>query len=294
MKAVAAFAMTSRRNAIVAVLGLGVLPILGLLSAVPLLVVLLSMASLLSAAVVALVCMQQGAAEGFKVLVWALLPTLVWAVSGLILPMAVVLGTFMLALVLSSTKSWELSLLSSVLVGLGVLMYVFITPGFFDALRPALEQVFQESPELSEVFLVDGIDTLLNELAYGFCIGVMLYSVLLLMLARSWQAGLYNPGGFQKEFHQVRLSLKSALILLAVTAAGVVLGNSPALASFGLIPIFLVGLGLMHGIVAMKNWPVGFLVILYATMVTGYTVLFVIMMALLDSVMNFRKRLAQQ
>jgi hypothetical protein len=37
-----------------------------------------------------------------------------------------------------------------------------------------------------------------------------------LMLARWWQAGIHNPGGFQKEFHSYTIGAKIAVILTGI------------------------------------------------------------------------------
>jgi len=44
-------------------------------------------------------------------------------------------------------------------------------------------------------------------------------SICLLMLARWWQAVLYNPGGFQQEFHQFKLQPAIAMMLMVLFLA---------------------------------------------------------------------------
>lgn len=277
MKALAAFAMTGRRNAIIAALILGILP----------------MINILSAPVVALVCLRHGASEGLKVLVWAVLPALGWMLIGEIFPFAMLIGTFALAAVLRSTGSWELTLLTTVVVGLAALAYVYLNPLFFERLHEAIDLFFEANPELQAGTYLQDPDQLI---ATWFGFVVMLFCALLLMLARYWQACLYNPGGFQIEFHQLRLSRKSAAILLTATVLGYVGGGYLAPLTYSLLPILLAGLGLIHGIVRIKRWPVMVLVILYftLTLMSPYTLSFVIVMAMLDSTVDFRKKLEQQ
>ena len=267
--------MTSRRNAIIAALILGILP----------------MINVLSAPVVALVCLRHGAVEGSKVLVWAILPAIAWMLLGEIFPFALLLGTYSLAIVLRSTGSWEASLLATVAVGLAALAYVYVNPLFFERMHEAIGLILEANPELEgEMFLQDPEQLI----AAWFGFVAMLFCTLLLMLARYWQASLYNPGGFQIEFHQLRLSRKSSAILLAATVLGLVGGEIFAPLLYALLPILIAGLGLIHGIVQIKRWPVVALVILYFTLLSPYTLSFVIVMAMLDSTVDFRKRLGKQ
>jgi len=277
MRALAAFVMSSRRNAIIAAMILGIMPVI----------------NILSAPVVALVCLRQGAVEGLKVLVWALLPTIAWMQVGEIFPFAILVGTYCLALVLRSTDSWELTLSSSVLVGLAALAYVYLNPLFFERMGQVIE-VLQASPDLQgEVFLQDK-ELLLSQLAFWFSFVAALFCILMLMLARYWQAGLYKPGGFQIEFRQIRLGKTSAAILLALTGLGLFGGGYLTPLLYSALPLLVAGLGLMHGIIALKRWPVAALVILYITLLSPYTLSFLIVAAVMDSSVDFRKRFSQQ
>lgn len=277
MRALAAFVMSSRRNAIIAAMILGIMPVI----------------NILSAPVVALVCLRQGAVDGLKVLVWALLPALVWMQVGEIFPFAILIGVYCLALVLRNTDSWELTLSATVLVGLGALAYVYLNPLFFERLGQAIE-LLQANPDLQdEVFLQDK-ELLLSQLAFWFGFMVIVFCVLMLMLARYWQASLYNPGGFQSEFHQLRLGRTSVTVLLALTGLGLFGSGYLTPLLYGALPLLLAGLGLMHGIIALKRWPLAALVILYITLLSPYTLSFLIIAAVLDSSVDFRKKFARQ
>lgn len=281
MRALAAFVMSSRRNSVIAAMILGIIPVI----------------NILSAPVVALVCLRKGAVEGLKVLVWALLPAIAWMQIGDIFPFATLIGTYCLALVLRNTDSWELTLSATVLVGLGALAYVYVNPLFFEPLGQAIELLLANPDLQGEVFLQDK-ELPLSQLAFWVGLMVVLFCVLMLMLARSWQAGLYNPGGFQSEFHQLRLGRTSVTVFLALAGLGLFGGGYFTPLLYGALPLLLAGLGLMHGITALKRWPLAVLVILYIILLSRYTqyytISFLIIAAVLDSSVDFRKKFSQQ
>ena len=114
MRSLAEFAMAGRRQAVLAAILLGVLPVL----------------NFLSAPVVALVCLRHGRTEGMIVLAWAALPALGWAVLGDVIPLLLLIGIAVLANVLRATNSWEATLISAIGVGIGALLGLLIRPDF--------------------------------------------------------------------------------------------------------------------------------------------------------------------
>ena len=102
MRGLAEYVMLGRRQAIIIVLLCGFFPLL----------------YFFSAATVALVALRKGQREGLLILLWALLPAgLLWAM-GDTSPVFLLLGTYVLALVLRNTLSWQLVLLLALAVGL--------------------------------------------------------------------------------------------------------------------------------------------------------------------------------
>ena len=116
-----------------------------------------------------------------------------------------------------------------------------------------------------------------------------------LTLARSWQAQLYNPGGFREEFHQVRLPPATALLMLALAFGGAAI--SPTLlmlAPVATLPLAVSGVALMHGLVGIRQlgrtWLIAFYMLLLVVTQLVYPV--IIFAACLDSLFDFRSRLA--
>ena len=114
------------------------------------------------------------------------------------------------------------------------------------------------------------------------------------LVGRWWQALLYNPGGFQQEFYQLRLSRTNIFVLVA----GLVLFSSiegyHQWAWLFAIPIIIVGIALVHALVALKqlsrHWLFGF----YVIFITFAPVVPLLMMAVIaDSALDFRLRLTK-
>jgi hypothetical protein len=89
-------------------------------------------------------------------------------------------------------------------------------------------------------------------------------AVLSLLLARYWQALLYNPGGFREEFHALRLpplwTTGLGLLSLAVWA------QEPWVSGWALVvsvPLMFCGFSLVHAYVAASGRGASSLVIFY-------------------------------
>jgi uncharacterized protein YybS (DUF2232 family) len=121
--------------------------------------------------------------------------------------------------------------------------------------------------------------------------------ILSLLLARWWQSLLYNPGGFQREFHAFRLHrLTSIAGLLAL--ALLLLPFLPMTNFFGYLGLllfavlFLQGLAVIHAILARAGARTAWLVGLYLLLLLlpPQTVLVLAVVGLLDISIDFRAR----
>ncbi|MCH7817034.1 MAG: hypothetical protein IIC60_10750, partial [Proteobacteria bacterium] len=113
----------------------------------------------------------------------------------------------------------------------------------------------------------------------------------LLMLARWMQAALYNPGGFQKEFHGLRIELKVALLLLGLMLLanfGVLVPSAWVL--YLAVPLMFSGLALIHAVVAKKKLSTMWLTALYVLLLP-FVMQLIVLLALVDSWYDFRARL---
>lgn len=135
-------------------------------------------------------------------------------------------------------------------------------------LAPALEGAAKERiDEISAAVAVTA------QVMTGFIGGLMGLTVLgCLFIARWWQAMLYNPGGFQSEFHQLRLGRGFSLITLA---AGILLlvssSQSVPIATdllVVMVMLFMIqGLAVSHYLVARAGANAGWLVALYVMVI---------------------------
>ncbi|PPC74398.1 hypothetical protein C4K68_26035 [Pokkaliibacter plantistimulans] len=277
MRALAEYLMQGRRQALLVAVVCAALP----------------MMFWLSAATVSLVTLRRGYREGVKIVVWALLPTLAWWAMGDPTPLMSLLGTFILAWVLRATVSWPLVLLVSTLIGL-------LLSG---VLPMALQALVSQLQTLSDSWLASVVDgpvpsdarhwlmqLLIGALAAFQC-AINLGSV---MMARAWQADLYNPGGFRAEFHQLRLPAWLALALGFVLMLGAGAGPEwlrwlPVLS----LPLVVAGLALVHGVIGIKALGKAWLGALYvALLLLGpYVYPLLMLLGVIDSLVNIRRRL---
>ncbi|MDF1766446.1 MAG: hypothetical protein P1V29_08700 [Gammaproteobacteria bacterium] len=270
MRALAEFVMKDRRRAIIAVLLLGLLPMVNLLSPV----------------VVGLTLLRKGVNEALAVLVWALLPMGAYAYIGDAIPLILLLSVTGLAAVLRQTQSWELTLSGAMLVGLSVEAYLLLRPELLDLL-------FQQLDAYMVANRIEGlpIDELRASLTSLLAVTYGALAALQLMLARWMQAALYNPGGFRQEFHSLRIGNKVALLLVAITL-GASAGVLPASwVVYSTLPLLFAGIALVHGVVALRQMPGAALTVFYAVMLLPIAMQGVVLLALIDSWYDFRARL---
>ena len=113
------------------------------------------------------------------------------------------------------------------------------------------------------------------------------------MLARWWQALLYNPGGFKVELHQLRLSPVATATLVAIMLVTAV--NLPVYRLWVfmfLIPIVVCGFALVHGVFGIRGLAKGWLLAFYLMwLFVAWVKLALVLLAVIDSWVDFRKRL---
>lgn len=273
MRGLAEFVMKGRKQAIMAVLLLGLIPILNFLSPV----------------VVGLVVLRKGLTEATQVLVWAVLPIGGWAIAGDPVPLIMLLGITGLAALLRATESWEFTLLSAIAIGLCVEIYLRLQPAVLDLIFLQMQPYFDANGIQGEQ-----LDSLRDVLTSFMGAVYMFLSIALLMLSRWMQAALFNPGGFQQEFHALRVEQKVALILVGL----MMLANFEILIPqswmvYLVLPLVFSGLALIHAVVATKKLSSLWLAALYALIVLPIIANMVVLLALLDSWYDFRTRLAK-
>ncbi|UVK82611.1 hypothetical protein LOY46_24250 [Pseudomonas sichuanensis] len=274
MRALASFIMRGRVQATFVVVISAVLPLL----------------FWLSAAAGSLVFLRRGFKDASSVIAWGLLPAVVMWYFGEPSTLLVFLGTLGLAALLRAGHSWSRVLLSSVVLGL---LYSLILDAVlretFEVLAKALEKAL---PQFEGKPVLPG-ELIGPLLVASSAVMLQLFSLLALMLARYWQAALYNPGGFGREFRELKLPLVPMLALVSLMALGPFIGSQfIVLASASSLVLLLAGIALIHGLVAQGRlagfWLVGMYVTLPLLMQLMYPLL--VVLAIVDSLIDFRGR----
>jgi hypothetical protein len=280
MKALAEFAMRGRFQALlITVIGAGSL-----------------LFSPISAAVLALVTLRKGAGEGAWLLFWALLPAgslvYLYGDSG---PLSLLLAVMVLALVLRNTVNLPLAVLVSVPVGaaIGLAMvgfagvYLDQIAAYFGEFLATLEQQLSQGDQ--NVVLARPTPV---QIAGMLGAGTAMTAVLCLLLARYWQAALYNPGGFGEEFRELyyppMVAVALALGIVALAALG---AEYRTWAMICALPLTFAGIGLVHARARHRGQGRGWLTGFYlAWLFFDPVKLLVVFVAIADSWMNFRRR----
>ena len=263
---------------------------------------------LISPATVAFVSMRRGTQDGTYVLCWALLPAVVslfvseYGPMMAFITLAAVIATYIVALLLRTSSSWAYALMGLVALSTlsALLLTVFVSSPaeeLVKVLGNILSQQGASSPA-HKALNFEPTDTLV----LGFVAYVLTWNGLLsLFLGRWWQAMLYNPEGFQSEFHAIRLKPSQAIVCLLSAVYCLSLGGDYQVwGSLFALPLFIAGLAIVHSSVKQLGIGKGWLVLFYVALMLFSPMLLVLysplmvmltIMAFMDTWINFRARI---
>ena len=261
----------------------------------------------LSGAAVALVTLVNGHRKGLLVTAIAGIGTAVF--SGLILSipelaiyyvLLVWLPVVMVAVVLRQTMSLVLSL--QLIAGVSLLgiivLYVFF-PDFGEIWRSSLNMMADDliansngTLDTEQLQLI--IDRVVSLLPGFFASSFMIGTMLSLYLARWWQAVIYNPGGFGKEFRAINLGKATALIALVIAMTASLIKadifNAMLLVVFALY--LNQGVAVLHAVFVGKQLNAVWLFMIYLLMFfVPHIVVLLSLAGLADTWIDFRRRL---
>lgn len=247
-----------------------------------------------------LVTLRKGWQEGLIVTLWAVLPALValwlgdFGLAQVLASVAVVCVTYIVAGVLRSTVSWSAVL--SVIVGLSALFALIIGLGI-GGVAEELEAFFFKLLSSAEG---EGDSELIAQLskwsdirAAGLiAMWIGLSSVMGIVVARWWQAILYNPGGFRSEFYQIRLAVPLTMFSGGATAYCLMSGPDYQFwAELFRLPLLLIGLAIVHCGIAKRRLGLFAIVAAYFALIAiPVAGLLVILLGLTDAWIDYRKR----
>lgn len=249
------------------------------------------------AAIASLVLLRKGANQAISVGMVGLVIGLVSWYFERPTPLLVLLGALVLAQTLRITISWVYVLLVSVLISVGCywLFYLNPTNQMAEMVTVAiaqfpemLQQTYQITPEQS-VAMAKIAAPIVIPLMYA--IGIQLLSIVSLLVARYWQALLYNSGGFREEFYQLRMPIgvMTALVIGMLIVPNLI--DSLVVLTFACsIPLVFAGLSLIHALFAKAQMNVG-IVVFYIMFIVAIYVFYplLVILAIVDSFLNLRK-----
>lgn len=268
---------------------------------------LLLPAAWLSAAAIALVVLVNGAQAGTRVMAYALLGScaFAWLIFGapqlaFYFVLMAWLPVWLPAVVLRQTVSLANSLLVITALALvAVLSMYFFFPGLSEMFRPALDELVQRlatqyQGQISLQQLETAKELILRLIPGLFASSMLLGAMISLLLARWWQAVLYNPGGFAKEFQNLRLGKSSAAIAILITLAAFALqsdtGNAMLMVLFTLY--LTQGSSILHAVVNGRKLNDFWLFVVYGLVfMIPHMVALLAIVGMADAFVDFRHKL---
>ena len=255
---------------------------------------------LISSATIALVALCKGAKEGTLLFLWVSLVLVLTHQLGTNnpLPTAVTIASLAI-MVLAATvhkilASWQWTLLVTIVIAvvcaLGFSIFMGSSVTAFAASAQDMLNAIKSQQQNVQLSIVITEPVLLGLVATILAIG----SFMSLALARWWQAGIYNPGGFQNEFHSFTIEAKVAVLLIAVLMVGQILPSSSQIwTELAALPLWVAGIALIHYTVKLFGQGKQWLAFLYVAMIMvgKPVVILLVLLGLTDSLIDLRSRL---
>lgn len=260
----------------------------------------ISINAIAGAAAIALVWLRKGTNDGLLAAMAGLLPAAVLAYThGTYSLLLIIINSCLGSYLLRSTMNWRLTLLG--LAVLSLLSAVILEHlaaanlqqyvAFYDQIMTELKQ--QATPNNQELVKLLPEKLEVSYIAGLFGILIMAGCTFSLLIARSLQAKLFNPGGFQQEFHALRLSKGD--ILAAFIGCGVLYKLSGGYLVWVWIPLFpliISGIALFHFMAGQRKLAVQWYIVFYLVLIFWNPLkLVMVMLATMDGFSNIRQRI---
>ncbi len=260
------------------------------------------------AAVVALVILRHG--KGALPVAAAAAAAATWyGVNGNIGPLVTLVAVCCAAMVLRATRQWRALLLALSAIAAGLALAVMGLAGSYvdqsvEIFVQSLDQVQAQAEQAvaagqAQPAVLERIEWLRQQppaslLMAMFAVLQMLTALLSMMLARWWQAMLYNPGGLQSELHALRLGRLDAVVLVAVLLFFDFSAGHQLWSMLAVVPLVVAALALLHALVRHFALGTFWLVVTYLSILAfmPLVVPLLMMLAIVDSAVDIRARLA--
>lgn len=268
----------------------------------------------ISILIAALVTLRKGAFEGTWVLAAALAPFLLGYVlsseqSQVVLVATVTvlvvnILTWLLAVILRQYPRWSVVLETAAFIGIVLICMIhWMFPAVQDWWMVQLTAYLNKTTAMLGSLAANDTGTTeqvrvlatnAKQYIVGFIIASLIFNaVLQLLVARWWQAAMFNPGGLRKELYQIRLSYISAAVFIAIIG----LAYSGNALGIDLLPIMvtvfcIAGLSVIHNVFAHKNAGWFWIVLVYLCIIFIFPmgIAIVALLGLSDSVLDLRQR----
>lgn len=271
---------------------------------------LFSMACLIaSAAVVAFVALRHGELAASRVAGGCLLMMVVvsWGLYGTAIHIPLIATVFWLpavvsAFILARTVKLNFAVLSTVLCGVLSVVILALVMGDTTAFwrsqfgdmgaNATLPGGGASSGVLiTEAQREDFITAMASMMTGAMGVSVMSVALGALFLARYWQGALFNPGGFQQEFHALSLGRNAALLCVLVIVLSLIVGGQvpSAIAMVVIFAFFIQGLAVVHALVKQRGMHRLWLHGVYVLLLLPHTVLLVAALGLADNMFALRR-----
>lgn len=222
-------------------------------------------ANLLSGAAIGLVVLRNGLSDGMTAIVGSTIVTAIFSYFLLGQPFYAVgflvgiwVPVLAMAIVLGRSRSLSKTLLLSSLVALAATIAIHLIVGdtsdLWQQWMQQLEPVFQQMPGEADVEnLKQALNSVGDVIVGVIVVSLYISAILSLFVARSGQAVLFNPGGFQREFYSLRLGnflLPPALVvgLVSLFADGAVAIIAKEVFLIFVVTFAIQGLAICHAI----------------------------------------------
>jgi hypothetical protein len=264
--------------------------------------------SYLASGIIVLSTLRMGPKEGIKVLLAAMVIFIALAgfiLNELFIPLLFLLSAwlpvFAITMVLGYSRSLAVTFIVAASLGLLLVTGFYLVlsePALWwqELLRPFTETLAQQpgwTTEQAQNVIADLVSMMSGVLAAGFSMNLILG----VLLGRSWQASLYNPGGFADEFQQLTLgklpaALTAVLFVIAVLPIGSGLAYLRECLLVMVVVFSLQGVAVVHAIVRQQQRHKAWLIIMYVLLLImmPQMVVFLAMIGVLEQWFNYRQR----
>ncbi|MCY4044163.1 MAG: hypothetical protein OXE99_03695 [Cellvibrionales bacterium] len=260
----------------------------------------ISLNALLGVFGLALVWLRKGDKEGLILTSWAMIPALCIAYQFTnLMPTLLVIITAIGSMTLRRTAGWHLALVSlsasTIIVSLLLMFtgdsYLSVYIHAYEQLATQLHQQAQTNPELMKQIPA----TLTLSTVAGFLGSTLITSSFFcLLLARYYQAKLFNPNGLQKEFHLLSLSKAETLCAIVVTGFFISQTNFHSWIWMAMFPLVISGIALFHFFAKQKHLAIGWYILFYIVLIVVNPFKFVMAtFAAIDSFNSLRAQIAK-